>query len=107
MFSTTRREQSSIYQGRWSVLQIRRAPVRSSPTGAPASATTLSSNLSKPSVVISGFDALVLHSGLVPGSVGEYGVNATIPTGIAPGSAISVKVFLPGVESNAVTIALK
>lgn len=74
--------------------------------GKPASNNPLSMTLITPKVTIGGQPATVSFSGLSPGFVGLYQVNAQIPDGSAGGSAVSVTLSLGGVESNTVTIAV-
>jgi uncharacterized protein (TIGR03437 family) len=54
----------------------------------------------------SGFGA-VQYSGLAPGFIGLWQINVTIPSGIATGSAVPVKVVIDGSQSNIVTIAVR
>jgi uncharacterized protein (TIGR03437 family) len=50
---------------------------------------------------------MVSFSGLAPGYVGLYQVNALVPEGSAVGSAVPVTISIGGVSSNAVTIAVQ
>jgi uncharacterized protein (TIGR03437 family) len=82
-------------------------PVTNQPaTGAPASSSPLSSTITTPAVTVGGVSAYVLFSGLAPGSVGLYQVNAQVPAGAPTGSAIPVVISMGGVISNSVNIAL-
>jgi len=78
-------------------------------TGAPAS--TNSNNLAHtsttPTVTIGGLTANVTFSGLAPGYVGLYQVNAEVPAGVASGAAVPVVVSMGTVNSNTVTIAVQ
>ena len=76
-------------------------------SGTAASSTTLSPTTTEPAVTIGGLQATILFSGLAPGSVGEYQVDAEVPAGVAPGSAVAVILSIGGVSSNAVTIGIK
>jgi uncharacterized protein (TIGR03437 family) len=62
--------------------------------------------MSTPSVTIGGSLATVLFSGLAPGSVGEYQVNALVPAQSSKGAAVEVVITIGGVISNTVTIAV-
>ena len=57
-------------------------------------------------VTIGGVNAPVLFAGLAPGFAGLYQINATVPPGVQPGTAIDVIVTVYGVASPAVTIAV-
>lgn len=74
-------------------------------TGAAASAVPLSFTTTSPTVTIGGISAKVTFSGLAPGFVGLYQVNALVPAGVAPGVATSLILSIGGVQSNTVTIA--
>jgi uncharacterized protein (TIGR03437 family) len=60
-----------------------------------------------PTVMIGGAPADVSFSGLAPGYVGLYQVNAQVPAGSAVGPAVPVMISIGGVESNTVTIAVQ
>ncbi len=75
-------------------------------TGSPATADPLSTTLSQPTVTIGGREAAVSFSGLAPGFVGLYQVNATVPTGLAAGQH-PVVLTIGGVSSNTVTISVR
>lgn len=72
-----------------------------SPTEPLARTTTL------PMVTIGGITADVQFSGLAPGYVGLYQVNAAVPAGSPTGPAIPVVISIGGVTSNVVTIAIQ
>ena len=83
-------------------------PVNNPPaSGSPASLTSLSSTPAKATVTIGGIQATnVPFSGLAPGYVGLYQVNAQVPAGVASGNAVPVVISMGGVASNTVTIAV-
>lgn len=80
-------------------------------TGAPASldAAKLAHTATFPTVTIGGIGADVSFSGLAPGFVGLYQVNALVPAGVASGDAVPVVISMgqPAVTSNTVTIAVQ
>lgn len=76
-------------------------------TGAPASLTDLAQTATTPTVTIGGVTANVSFSGLAPGYVGLYQVNALVPAGVAAGSAVPVAIAMGNVTSNTVTIAVQ
>jgi uncharacterized protein (TIGR03437 family) len=59
------------------------------------------------SVSIGGQPATVEFSGLAPGSVGEYQINAVVPADIITGDAVPVVISVGGATSLAATIALR
>ncbi|MGA3236246.1 MAG: hypothetical protein ABSG03_08085 [Bryobacteraceae bacterium] len=89
------------------------------PSGSPPLSDQLSETTATPMVTIGGAQAQVLFSGLAPGTVGEYQVDALVPAGSAKGAAVPVViafgpfqaangVFHDGVAtSNTVTIAVQ
>jgi uncharacterized protein (TIGR03437 family) len=81
-------------------------------TAQPASGTAASSRptsiaMTTPTVSIGGVSAKVLFSGLAPGFVGLYQINAVVPSGIPSGNALPVTVSTGGVISNTVTMAVQ
>jgi uncharacterized protein (TIGR03437 family) len=56
---------------------------------------------------VGGVNATVQFAGLAPGFVGLYQVNVAIPSGVAPGSAVSLVLTQDGRDSNTVTLAVK
>ena len=74
--------------------------------GTAASSNPLSHTLTTPRVTIGGEAAAVSFSGLSPGYVGLYQVNAQIPADASGGSAVAVQLSIGGVASNTVTIAV-
>ena len=77
------------------------------PTGSPAPASPLAETTTKPTVLIGGAPASVQFSGLAPGMVGTYQVNAVVPSGSATGDTVPVAISIGGITSNTVTIAIK
>ncbi len=75
--------------------------------GTAASLTVLSRTVNPVSVTIGGQNATVLFSGLTPGFVGLYQVNAIVPTGVTPGSAVEVTLTSAGQTSAPATIAVR
>jgi uncharacterized protein (TIGR03437 family) len=83
-------------------------PVTNQPaTGSPSPNNPLSRTTSPPSVVIGGALANVVFSGLAPGAVGLYQVNALVPSAAAKGSAVPAVISIGGLQSNTVTVAVK
>jgi uncharacterized protein (TIGR03437 family) len=78
-------------------------------TGAAASlnAGELAPTSTTPTVTIGGLTANVSFSGLAPGFVGLYQVNALVPAGVAAGSAVPVVISMGGATSNTVTVAVQ
>ena len=76
------------------------------PTGSAAPANPLAETIGKPTVRIGGAQANLQFSGLAPGLVGLYQVNAYVPSGIAGGAAVPVTVSIGGLTSNTVTMAV-
>ena len=60
-----------------------------------------------PTVTIGGVNAVVQYAGVAPGFVGLYQVNAVVPAGVAPNSAVQVVLTQKSVTSNTATIAVK
>lgn len=83
-------------------------PVSNQPaSGAAASSTQLSQTTATPTVTIGGAQASVLFSGLAPGSVGEYQVDALVPAGSPKGGSVAVVISIGGATSNTVTISVQ
>ena len=83
-------------------------PVANQPkTGAAALGLPLSPTLTTPAVTIGGIAAVVSYSGLAPSLTGLYQVNAVVPPGALPGSAVPVVISIGGSLSNTVTIAVQ
>lgn len=77
------------------------------PTGNAAPLSPLSNTVEPISVTIGGVAANVLFSGLTPGFVGLYQVNAIVPNGVTPGSQVPVTLTGAGQQSMPVTIAVQ
>ncbi len=77
------------------------APGAASP-GAPAAKTN-----DQPQVTIGNQSAALAFSGLTPGLVGVYQINAVVPAGVSPGDQVPVVINISGQTSPAVTIAVK
>jgi hexosaminidase len=77
------------------------------PTGSPAPTSPLAETTTNPTVVIGGALAGVQFSGLAPGLVGVYQVNAVIPDGSAAGDNVPVMISIAGITSNKVTLAVR
>jgi uncharacterized protein (TIGR03437 family) len=83
-------------------------PVSNQPaSGAASPGGPLASTPTNPTVTIGGATAQVLFSGLAPGWVGEYQVNALVPATSSVGSAVPVTIAMGGVTSNTVTLAVQ
>jgi len=83
-------------------------PVSNQPaTGSPAAGSPLSMTATPPAVTIGGAPATVSFSGLAPGFVGGYQVNALVPAGSSKGPAVPVTISIGGLTSNTVTIAVQ
>jgi uncharacterized protein (TIGR03437 family) len=78
-------------------------------TGAAASTTELAPTTELATVTIGGITASAANtwSGLAPGFVGLYQVNALVPAEVAAGSAVPVTISIGGVTSNTVTVAVQ
>ena len=82
-------------------------PVTNQPaSGDPAPSDPLSETVMTPTVTIGGVSATVNFSGLAPGFVGLYQVNATVPDNVPTGDAVPVVLNIGGAASNTVTIAV-
>jgi uncharacterized protein (TIGR03437 family) len=77
------------------------------PTGSPGPTNPLARTITTPTVTIGGAPANVQFSGLAPGFVGLYQINAEVPAGTATGSSVPVVVSIGGIDSNTVTIAVQ
>jgi uncharacterized protein (TIGR03437 family) len=83
-------------------------PVTHEPaTGAPAAADTVSLTTGgSVTVSVGGVNAPVSFSGLAPGFLGLYQVNAQIPSNAQTGSAVPLTISIGGVTSNQASIAV-
>lgn len=77
------------------------------PSGSPAPFSPLAETAMPTTVTIGSVPAQVLFSGLTPGLVGLYQVNAEVPAGAPSGLAVPVTISIGGTTSNAVTIAVE
>jgi adhesin/invasin len=75
--------------------------------GAAAPTTTLSRTVNPVVVTVGGRPAEVAFSGLAPGFVGLYQVNAVIPPGVGTGDEVAVVIETDGQVSPPVTIAVR
>jgi uncharacterized protein (TIGR03437 family) len=83
-------------------------PVTNQPaTGAVALGNPLSITIATPTVSIGGVPATVSFSGLAPGFVGLYQIDAQIPAGAPTGNGVSVEVSIGGAISNSANIAIQ
>jgi minor extracellular serine protease Vpr len=83
-------------------------PVTNQPaTGAPSPSNPPATTTTVPTVTIGAAPAHVEFSGLAPGFVGLYQVNALVPSSASTGNSIPVSLSIGGVTSNAVTIAVQ
>lgn len=76
-------------------------------TGIPAPVSPLPETTTTPAVTVGGLPAKVLFSGLAPGYVGEYQVNALMPAAVFAGVAVPVGISIGGTSSNTATIAVQ
>jgi uncharacterized protein (TIGR03437 family) len=76
-------------------------------TGLAAAANAPSLTTTQPTVNIGGVSATLNYSGLAPGFVGLYQVNAQVPLTISAGGAVTVVILMGNVASNTVTIAVQ
>jgi uncharacterized protein (TIGR03437 family) len=77
------------------------------PAGQPAPDSPLSETATTPVVLVGGVPAEVTFSGLAPGTVGVYQINARIPSGIPAGSSVTLLIQTGAATSNVVTIAVQ
>jgi uncharacterized protein (TIGR03437 family) len=78
------------------------------PTGTPApSVEPLARTVNPVAVTIGGIAATVTFAGLAPGFPDLYQVNATVPAGVASGSAVPVILNVAGQTSPVVTLAIQ
>jgi uncharacterized protein (TIGR03437 family) len=60
-----------------------------------------------PTVLVGGVPATVTFSGLAPGTVGVYQINAQIPDTSLTGDSVPISISLSGATSNTVTVAIQ
>ena len=83
-------------------------PVSNQPaTGASSPLSPLASTPTWPTVTIGGAPATVQFSGLTPGDVGLYQVNAQVPAAAPKGNVVPLAISIGGATSNTVTIAVQ
>jgi uncharacterized protein (TIGR03437 family) len=83
-------------------------PVTNQPaTGAPSPGNPLAQTTTVPTVTIGGAPATVQFSGLAPGFVGLYQVNAEVPLAAAKGATSEVVITIGGATSNSVAMAVQ
>lgn len=75
-------------------------------TGAAASSSALSVTTAAPTVLIGGKQANVVWSGLTPGLVGLWQVNAVVPADVTPGDSLSVQIVHGNALSNTTIMAV-
>ncbi|MGC9945146.1 MAG: hypothetical protein ABSF64_02015 [Bryobacteraceae bacterium] len=76
-------------------------------TGSPGPSSPLAETKTTPTVTIGGVTETASFSGLAPGFVGLYQVNALVPAGVASGNAVPVTITIGNVTSNTVTIPVQ
>jgi uncharacterized protein (TIGR03437 family) len=74
---------------------------------APVSGNPLVLTKVQPTVTIGGKNAKVQFSGMAPGFVGLWQINAEIPQDVTPGMAVPLAITAAGAQSNTVTIAVQ
>jgi uncharacterized protein (TIGR03437 family) len=76
-------------------------------TGAGSPGSPAANTNALPQVTVGGVASSVAFSGLTPGLVGVYQINALVPTGVTAGDQVPVVINISGQVSPAVTIAVK
>lgn len=76
------------------------------PTGFAAPSAPLSRTLSTPMVRIGNVDCTPQFSGLAPGFLGLYQVDAQVPADVPPGDRVPLSMTIGGTQSNVVTVAV-
>ena len=74
---------------------------------APVGGNSLVRTQVQPTVRIGGSQAHVLFSGMAPGFVGVWQINALVPENITPDVAVPMSITAGGVTSNTVRIAVE
>ena len=82
-------------------------PVTDPPESGAASTLPVTETTNPPTVTVGGVTAPVLFSGLAPGFVGLYQVNARLPDDCAGGESVPVVLTMGELPSNTVTVALE
>ena len=80
---------------------------QSIPPGAASPGSPAAQTNAPPQVSIGGKASNVEFSGLTPGLVGVYQINAVVPAGVTAGGQVPVVINISGQASPAVTIAVK
>jgi uncharacterized protein (TIGR03437 family) len=75
-------------------------------TGEPGPTNPVPQTLERPEVTIGGAIAEVTFSGLTPGAIGLFQINARVPATAQTGTAVPVSIRIGGVASNTVTMAV-
>jgi uncharacterized protein (TIGR03437 family) len=98
---------------RGSVIQIfatgagETTPALAAGEAAPASGNPLVLTKVQPTLTIGGKNAKVLFSGMAPGFVGLWQINAEVPADVTPGMAVPLVMTAGGHGSNTITIAVQ
>jgi uncharacterized protein (TIGR03437 family) len=98
---------------RGSVIQIfatgagETTPALAAGEAAPVSGNPLVLTKIQPTVTIGGKNAKVQFSGMAPGFVGLWQINAEVPQDVTPSIAVPLVVTAAGAQSNTVTIAVQ
>lgn len=82
-------------------------PVLAAGEAAPGGGSPLIFTQVTPTVTIGSKNAEVTFSGLAPGFVGLWQINARIPADVTPGLALPLVVSAGGLTSNVVTVAVQ
>ena len=70
------------------------------PSGMPSPSNPLALANITPNVTLGGVSLGVSYAGLVPGEVGVYQINATVPTGVAQGLSIPLNINQGGANTT-------
>jgi len=70
------------------------------PAGQPAPGNPLATAAIQPSVTLGGTGLPVTYAGLVPGGVGLYQINATVPSGLAGGLSVPLVISQGGASTT-------
>jgi uncharacterized protein (TIGR03437 family) len=98
---------------RGSVIQIfatgagETTPALAAGEAAPASGNPLVLTKVQPTLTIGGKNAKVQFSGMAPGFVGLWQINAEVPADVTPGMAVPLVMTAGGHSSNTITIAVQ